>query len=237
VGEEQPEQPRARPLDRVQAWRDDRRVVAVVCACLALAAGVAWWRAGSSRAAVPAPATEHTVPVGSNATTSTSANAPTLIVAVVGAVHAPGVVRVGAGARVFDVIAAAGGATADADLGALNLAAPVDDGTRVAVPRRGQPAPEIDPGAVTGGSSGGSSGGGTGTGGSGGGGGASGGLVNINRATAAELEELPGVGPATAAAIISDREEHGPFPTVDDLARVRGIGPAKLEQLRDLVAI
>jgi competence protein ComEA len=233
VGEEQREQPAPSLVDRVQAWRDDRRVVAAVCACLALAAGLAWWRAGSSQAAPPAAAPTPSAPT-SNPDATTTTNPPTLIVAVVGAVRAPGVVRVVAGSRVFDVIAAAGGATADADLSVLNLAAPVDDGTRVAVPTRGQPAPEVDPGAVTGGNES------RQTGGTPSGAGESGDpgeLVNVNRATAAELEELPGVGPATAAAIVSDREEHGPFPTIDDLARVRGIGPAKLEQLRDLVAV
>ena len=61
--------------------------------------------------------------------------------------------------------------------------------------------------------------------------------MNINTATAEQLDALPGVGPATAAAIVRDREAHGPFRSVDDLGRVRGIGPAKLEQLRDLVTV
>ena len=59
----------------------------------------------------------------------------------------------------------------------------------------------------------------------------------MNRATAAELEELPGVGPATAAAIVDDRERNGPFATVDELDRVPGIGPSKLDALRDLVIV
>jgi competence protein ComEA len=94
------------------------------------------------------------------------------------------------------------------------------------VPSVGQPAPAIDPGAVTGGGSGGSP---DGAGGAG--------PVNLNTATTAELDELPGIGPATASAIVRDREEHGPFRAVGDLARVRGIGPAKLETLRDLVTV
>ena len=57
--------------------------------------------------------------------------------------------------------------------------------------------------------------------------------MNLNTATAAQLDALPGIGPATAAAIVSDREAHGPFRSVNDLGRVRGIGDAKLEQLRD----
>jgi len=62
-------------------------------------------------------------------------------------------------------------------------------------------------------------------------------LVDINSATKEQLDALPGIGPATAAAIVRDREQHGPFHTVDDLSRVRGIGPAKLAQLHDLVTV
>jgi competence protein ComEA len=61
--------------------------------------------------------------------------------------------------------------------------------------------------------------------------------VHLNTATEDELDELPGVGPATAQAIIAYRDRHGPFASVDDLAEVRGIGPARLEALRDLVAV
>ncbi len=154
-----------------------------------------------------------------------------LVVDVVGAVRKPGIVRVAAGARVVDVIAAAGGATPGADLTRLNLAAPIADGARVAVPAVGQPAPGVDPGAVTGGAGGSPEGGATG------GSGGAGGPVNLNTATADALDELPGVGPATAAAIVRDREQHGPFRSVGDLERVRGIGPAKLEQLHDLVTV
>ncbi len=64
-----------------------------------------------------------------------------------------------------------------------------------------------------------------------------GGLVDINNASAAQLEELPGVGPATAEAIIAHRQQNGPFASVDDLLDVRGIGDAKLEQLRDLATV
>jgi competence protein ComEA len=87
----------------------------------------------------------------------------------------------------------------------------------------------VDPGAVSGGG---------GAGGAGGvGGPAAGAPVNLNSATAEQLDTLPGIGPATAAAIISDRDAHGPFRSVNDLGRVRGIGDAKLDQLRDLVTV
>jgi competence protein ComEA len=216
---------------RLEAWRADRRVVAGVCACVAVAAGVAWWRAGSTQTAPPAPAPATRPAAAEVVTTSTTHALAALVVNVVGAVRKPGIVRVSAGARVFDVITAAGGATARADLTRLNLAAPIADGARVAVPAVGQPAPGIDPGAVTGGA-GGSVGGGAPDGGRGGDG-----PVNLNTATADALDGLPGVGPATAAAIVRDREQHGPFRSVGDLERVRGIGPAKLEQLHDLVTV
>ncbi len=211
---------------RWEAWRADRRIVAGLCACVAVAAGVAWWRAGSMHAAPPAPATSP--PASEVVTTSSTRALAALVVNVVGAVRKPGIVRVAAGARVVDVITAAGGATAGADLTRLNLAAPIADGARVAVPATGQPAPGIDPGAVTGGA---------GDSGSPDGGGGADGPVNLNTATADALDELPGVGPATAAAIVRDREQHGPFQSVGDLERVRGIGPAKLEQLHDLVTV
>jgi len=221
---------------RLEALRADRRVVAGVCACIAVAAAVAWWRAGSTHAALPAPApAPATRPPTSEVVTTSTRPLASLVVNVVGEVRKPGIVRVAAGARVFDVIAAAGGATAAADLTRVNLAAPIADGARVAVPATGRPAPGIDPGAVTGGA-GGTAGGSAGSGAPDGGG-AGAGPVNLNTATADALDQLPGVGPATAAAIVRDREQHGPFRSVGDLERVRGIGPAKLEQLHDLVTV
>jgi competence protein ComEA len=151
-----------------------------------------------------------------------------VVVHVVGAVEAPGVQRLPVGARVIDAIDAAGGASPDADLGRINLAAVLADGQQVYVLRPGETPPLPPPGA-----------GAAGLGGSGGSGapGGTGGLVDINTASAAQLEELPGVGPTTAAAIISHRDQHGPFASVDDLLDVRGIGEAKLEQLRDLATV
>ncbi len=205
---------------RLEVWRSDRRIVAAACACVALAAGVAWWRAGAT--AAPAPVS--VPPTITEATTIGSTRPPNFVVDVVGAVQRPGIVHVRAGARVADVIDAAGGAAPNADLVRLNLAAPVADGARIAVPTIGAPVPAVDPSAVTGGPSPSPAVGGESTG-----------PVNINTATADQLDTLPGIGPATAAAIVRDRETNGPFKSVDDLARVRGIGPAKLAQLHDLV--
>jgi competence protein ComEA len=223
VGEEQQQAVPASPHAWLQEWRSDRRVIAALCACIAVAGGVAWWRASASAAPAPvhidhAPALDTTV--------GSTQPSPSLVVDVVGAVRRPGIVRVRAGARIVDVIGAAGGPRPNADLVRLNLAAPVSDGARVAVPAVGAAAPPLDPSAVTGAPPAEGTAGSAGT---------KPGPVDINTATAAELDALPGIGPATAAAIVRDRETHGPFRSVDDLARVRGIGPAKLAQLQGLV--
>jgi competence protein ComEA len=201
-------------LERLHDLRADRRVGAALLACLAVAAGLAYLRSSASPSGSPDGAAAESTVFRRASTTTTQ---PELIVDVVGAVRAAGVVRMPAGARVFDAIAAAGGATADADVEQLNLAARLADGARIAVPRKGETLPPA--------------------GGVGDAIDAAPGPVDLNTATPDQLDVLPGVGPATAAAIVRDRDEHGPFRSVDDLARVRGIGPAKLEQLRDLVSV
>jgi competence protein ComEA len=145
-----------------------------------------------------------------------------IVVHVAGAVVAPGVYELPATSRLHQAITAAGGLAGDADRDALNLASLLRDGDRVFVPLVGQATPAVV--APTGGSNAGSSA----TAGPAG-------PVDLNRATAADLDGLPGVGPATAAAIIAYRDQQGPFATVDDLLKVRGIGPAKLDAMRSLV--
>jgi len=149
-----------------------------------------------------------------------------------GQVAVPGVYSVPAGARVADLVIAAGGLLPEADLDRLNLAARVVDGTRVYIPRKGEPPPGDpvagDPGAgvgATGGAPGGEAGG------------APAGAIDLNTATAAQLDTLPGVGPATAAAILTYRTRHGRFKSVTELLEVPGIGPAKLEAIRPLVVV
>lgn len=132
-----------------------------------------------------------------------------------GAVGRPGVYRLPPGARVTDLLDAAGGPSPDADLDQLNLAAPVADGERIYVPKRGEAAPPVA-GAASG---------------------APVGPVNLNTATADQLDALPGVGPATAAAILDWRKQNGRFRTVEDLLEVRGIGDARLADLRDKVKV
>jgi competence protein ComEA len=155
-----------------------------------------------------------------------------VMVHVAGAVRLPGLVRLPAGSRINDAVEAAGGPTDDADLHQLNLAAPVLDGMQIRVPVAGEivayPAGTVAPGAASG----------SGTSGPGwGGSGDPPGLVDLNRASAEQLEALPGIGPALGQAIVEWREAHGPFRSVDDLASVPGIGPAKLAALADRATV
>ena len=154
--------------------------------------------------------------------------APALIlVHVGGAVAAPGVYAVPEGARVEDALAAAGGLGPDAAPDAVNRARVLADGEQVVIPTAEEAATAPAPAPA-----GGASGPGTPSGSA-----PSGGKVNLNTASAAELTALNGIGEATAAKIVADREARGPFSTVDDLARVSGIGPKKLESLRDAVCV
>ncbi len=138
-----------------------------------------------------------------------------------GAVASPGVMEVPAGSRLFQVLELAGGATRDADLAAVNLAAVVTDGGQVHVPAVGEAVPPepVPPG-------------GTGSGPD-----APAGSVDLNTADAAALEELPRVGPVLAERIIAWRVENGPFASTADLDAVPGIGPALLEALLPLVVV
>ena len=151
-----------------------------------------------------------------------------LVVDVQGAVLRPGVLELDAGARVGDAIAAAGGygPRVDAERAAreLNLAQAVADGDRIVVPSRDDP-----PGSAASGQPGGGGGGSSGDGGGGG-------LVDLNTASAAELDKLPGVGPVTAQKIIDARAET-PFASVDDLRDRKIVGASVFEKLRDLVTV
>jgi competence protein ComEA len=148
-----------------------------------------------------------------------------VVVHVAGAVAKPGVQRLKPGSRVVDAVDAAGGSAPDADLGRINLAAVLEDGQQVYVPKVG----EAGGGAAAPGPA---RAGDTATGST-----PSGQPIHLNTATAAELEALSGIGPALAEAIVSYRNEHGPFSSVDELLDVRGIGQAKLEALREQVVL
>jgi competence protein ComEA len=163
-----------------------------------------------------------------------------VVVSVVGLVHTPGLVTLAPGARIADAVQAAGGAVDGADTIGLNMARPVGDGEQIVVglaPVSGQPAvlgSSVSPGSAP----------------------ASGSppssqsapgptkpktpkteVVDLNAATVEQLDALPGVGPVTAAAIVAWRQTHGRFTSVDQLADVDGIGPARLDKLRALVRV
>lgn len=159
---------------------------------------------------------------------SQAAPAP-LRVHVGGAVAAPGVYDLAEGARVLDAVEAAGGFAEGAARDALNLARAVSDGEQVVVPSEADIAAQEAVSAGAGGAA-------AGAGASAAAGGAVG-KVNINTASAAQLDTLPGVGASTAEKIVADREANGPFKTVEDLKRVSGIGDKKFAALADAICV
>ena len=231
------------PSDRARGWIEWfglGRIVASALAMVIVCAGAYWL------VQTPPPPTEAMLPVvtttsvapGGAPTTAPpgpesvpgSASGPPLaspsviVVHVAGAVAMPGVYELDPNGRVQGAIVAAGGPLPDADPNTLNLAAPLSDGGRIYVPRVGEVVPPTvaTPGPPADGSSGPVDG-------------EVPAIVDVNTASAVELETLPGVGPATATAIVTERDRNGPFLSVDDLDRVPGIGPTKIEALRELV--
>ena len=241
----------ARPVAEVirawLQWFGLIRLIVIAIAVCAVGAGAFWLlrapatpvenslpmasRPSTSTAASADPATS--MPAGAAATSSTTSVATdasssvagaVVVVDVAGAVVVPGVYELADGARADDAIQVAGGLAADADVEALNLAAPLRDGDRLYVPHVGVPVPTVVQPMGGGGAQAGTSL-------------PAAGPIDLNRATAEQLDVLPGIGPATAAAIVTYREQVGPFAAVDDLLNVPGIGPAKLDALRDLVVV
>lgn len=188
-----------------------RELVLLVALGLVGLGGAGLWYVRS----LPAPVAVRTAPRSPEAAPSPAV----LFVHVAGWVRSPGVYELREGDRVIDAIERAGGPRRGAETSVLNLAALLTDGQQVLVP-----GPAAPPGTGTApGSTGGSTPTST--------------LVNVNSASAEELETLPGIGEVLAQAIISHREEHGPFAAVDDLEEVSGIGPVTLEEIRDLVTV
>jgi competence protein ComEA len=151
---------------------------------------------------------------------ATSTSAETLVVHVAGAVRRPGLVRLPAGARVADAVAAAGGAARNAELASVNLARPVVDGEQLVVLARGQ-GPAVAAPPPSGGSAA----------------GPSGAPIDLNSATLEQLDTLPGVGPVLAQRILDWRAEHGRFGSTDELREVSGIGEATFADIKPLVRV
>jgi competence protein ComEA len=199
------------------------------CACAGLV--VLWWTARPP-GGPPGP------PAGLAATPGTAeagAVAPSppapdrVVVHVSGAVAAPGVQTLPGDARVDDAVQAAGGPIRSARTDQLNLARPLRDGEQIHVPSASEVAAASGAGGTgpAGAASGGMPGGASGTAG----------LVNLNRATPTELEDLPGIGPVLAERIVAFREANGGFRSVDDLQQVSGIGEKTFAALKDLVTV
>jgi competence protein ComEA len=195
---------------RLRAGEEPKLAVALLLA-VALAAGLFWYRTGRGSSPPPAAAVS-----ASDRRPPSDAAQPDLVVHVAGAVARPGLYRLPPGTRVADAIEAAGGGAPGADADRLNLAGKLVDGQRVAVPRQGEPAP---PEAAT------SAGAEAPT------------VIDLNTATEAELDRLPGVGPATARAIVEERTRRGGFRSLRDLLRIRGIGERRLAELRSRLQV
>jgi competence protein ComEA len=195
-------------------------LVLASCACAGLV--VLWWTAGPATAPAGPPA-------GLTATPPPPSGAPSVapadqtVVHISGAVASPGVRTLPADARVDDAVRAAGGARPSARTDQLNLARPLRDGEQIHVPTASEVA--ADAASATGGGSTAATGAGPA------------GLVNLNRATAAELEELPGVGPVLAERIMAFREANGGFRSVSELQQVSGIGEKTYAELEHLVTV
>jgi competence protein ComEA len=197
--------------------RGVRALVAVAALVILVAAFLAW-RARPRVDPVATPSFEAGTAAPEPVAASSSAATAEVVVAVAGKVRKPGLVRLPAGARVADALTAAGGAEPGVDVAMLNLARKVVDGELILVgvaPSPGMSVP-VAPG---------------------GGAATSGGLINLNTATLADLDTLPGVGPVLAQRILDARTAQGGFKAVSDLRKVDGIGDARYEQLKDLVTV
>nr|WP_239118373.1 ComEA family DNA-binding protein [Actinoplanes ferrugineus] len=212
--------------------RGVKALAAVAVVVIAIAAFLAW-RARprvdtvappsfGTTVSAPGPA-EHGGGPGAGAPAAPGASAPAsgeVVVAVGGKVRRPGLVRLPSGARVADALTAAGGADPGVDVALLNLARKVVDGELILVGVTPPPGVVLPTGpAATGGAA------------------PAGGLVNLNTATLADLDTLPGVGPVLAQRILDARDAQGGFQAVSDLRKVDGIGDARYEQLKDLVTV
>lgn len=190
--------------------------IGAVALVVLVVAGVGWAAFSSMRA--PAFEVHADEAVAPSSSESEAVEVKTQVyVYVTGAVANPGVYSLDEGLRVCDAVEAAGGLTEDADASTVNLARVLSDGEHIALPTKAEVETALAQGSA--------------------GGAAASSLVNINTADASALETLSGVGSATAQAIISDREQNGPFSTIEDLMRVDGIGEKKFAKLKDSICV
>jgi competence protein ComEA len=212
---------------RIRSGEDPLAFGAVV-AVVAVAAGLVWFWAGAHSGEVPAAAAATNSPSGNGPSSSlaahnaepTTTTGPPVAVHVAGAVARPGLYHLSAGSRVDDAVAKAGGKLPRADLDRLNLAARLVDGQKILVTRRGDPVPPPEVGPT----------------------GAAAGAtpnepIDLNAADLAALDTLPGIGPATARAILEERNRRGGFRSTKDLLRVPGIGEGRFARLKDRVRV
>lgn len=228
-------------------WRTGRGAAALLCLLALALLGWFWWQAANSAADVsppssisaeagnvPAPEPENEpVPAPGESAKQDEGETPgSVIVHVAGAVRRAGIVELPRGSRLHQAIEAAGGSAPDADSDQLNLAAVLEDGQKVLVPRKGETLPSGD--APAGGT--GNTGGGDGQAGADGPS-TSAGKVNLNTAGVEQLATLPRVGPVLAQRIVDWRAEHGNFRRVEELDAVDGVGPKMLAALLPLVRV
>ena len=194
--------------------------IGAVALVVLVVAGVGWAAFSSMRAPAFEVHADEAVAPSSSEPEAVEVKAQ-VYVYVTGAVENPGVYSLDEGLRVCDAVEAAGGLTEDADASTVNLARVLSDGEHIDLPTKA----EVEA-ALAQGPAGGASGAAAATS-----------LVNINTADASALETLSGVGSATAQAIISAREQNGPFSSIEDLMRVDGIGEKKFAKLKDSICV
>lgn len=223
-------------------WRTGRRAAALLCVVAAVLLGWFWWQAANSTSevsplgsvtaaesgALPTPETGQGSAPDESPGESAGNSGGNIIVHVAGAVVRAGIVELPQGSRLHEAIAAAGGSAPDADPDQLNLAAVLEDGQKVLVPRQGETASAGSAPAVGSGALGGPAGVGDGTA-------PAAGKINLNTAGVDELATLPRVGPVLAQRIVEWRAEHGRFQRVEELDAVDGVGPKLLAALLPLV--
>lgn len=194
-------------------------LVAVACALAVVFAAAQFLAAPKPGAAVSGAGVEPSsaVPPLAAPATTTAQIVAVVVVDVAGAVRRPGLYRLPQGSRIADAVARAGGATRQADPDLVDLVAPLADGEQVLVPARaGGGVAAASAGGIPGAPS-------------------PAAPVDLNTATAEQLDGLPGIGPVTAQKIVDYRQQHGPFTSVDDLDAIPGIGPSRIDNLRGLV--